>query len=1017
MGRSRLLIVVAVVLTHVFLRAPVAAGQAGTAAIAGAVTDTTGSALPGVTIEVRSPALIEQVRTAVTDGQGAYRILALPPGVYSVTFTLADFRTYRREGIELRTGFTAPADAVLEVGAVQETVTVTGASPVVDVQNTQTDNVISRETLQILPTNQNLQGFATLTPGVTEDGFDVGGNRHERAELKMAGRPPQRLLYDGVTINSLANDGDGKFGSYAVNVPAMQEVALGLGTMSAEYKDGGINVNHIPREGSNSFAGLVDLGYGNGAMQWSNLNDEFRNRQVRFAAEARKTWDYAANYGGPIARNRLWFFGAARWWGGQENQPANFYNKLQNAYIGAPFSGVRNYEADVSRRAFTDFHFSDVTGRLTWQVAKNHKISWGHSFQKSCICDLQVTGAVAPEATTRFVYDPMHLSHVNYTNPASTRLLIEAGFGYFHDSNLGRPGEGTGPLDISILELVGTPTVSANYRYNASGRGALPSFDYYGHSIFDQYQGRASMSYVTGTNSLKGGVQLLMAVEDRQTTYGKDAAFPGDVPVSYNFARGLPVSLEQIASPHLSLTNYRDLGLYIQDQLTLHRLTLNGGLRFDNFWASIPAQTRPAGPFVGAISFAAIGSDALPSFHSVVPRFGAAYDLFGNAKTAIKASIGKYVNSVGSNLITPYHPALRISTVATRSWSDNGNFVPDCDLTNAAANGECGALDNRLFGQSTPATATDPALLDKGRGYNWQTTLAVQQEIRQGWGVEVAYDRTWYGDFRVTDNLAVTPADYDPFCVTAPSNPRLPNGGGYQICGLYDINPAKFGAVNNLVTLHEKFGERSQVFNGMRISTDGRFARGAFIGGGLSFGRTWDKNCAIVDSPQGNVGAVPPVPGRLYCDSGPPLSKTIQFKLYSTYSLPYGIDTSATFRVLEGAVIDANLSYSNAQIAPSLGRDLASCGRLTGAACTQRVTVPLYAPGDTLFEPRVVVLDWRLSKVVSVGHMRLRGLVDFYNLLNTNAALLVSGTYDSTWPRPTSTPPGRTVRIGAKVDW
>jgi hypothetical protein len=344
--------------------------------------------------------------------------------------------------------------------------------------------------------------------------------------------------------------------------------------------------------------------------------------------------------------------------------------------------------------------------------------------------------------------------------------------------------------------------------------------------------------------------------------------------------------------------------------------------------------------------------------------------------------------------------------------------VPDCDLTNPLANGECGPLDNRLFGQSIPAIGTDPALLDEGRGHNWQTTLAVQQEIRSGWGIEIAYDRTWYGDFRVTENLAVTPADYDSFCVTAPSDPRLPRGGGYEICGLYDINPGRFGAVNNLVTLQDKFGDRSQVFNGMRISTDGRLGNGSLIGGGFSFGRTWDKNCAIVDfpAPQQELAGGVRVPAG-FCDSGPPLSKTIQFKLYGTYILPWTIETSATFRVLEGAIVDANRSYSNAEIAPSLGRDLASCGRLTGAACTQRVTVALYAPGDTLFEPRVVVLDWRLSKLVRAGQYRLRGLIDFYNLLNTNAGLIVSPTYGSTWPRPTSTPPGRTVRIGAKVDW
>lgn len=988
-----------------------AAGQAAsTASIAGSVTDSTGAVLPGVTVEAESPALIEGVRAAVTDGQGAYRIVALPPGAYSVTFTLPGFQTLRREGIELSTGFTAPANAELAVGTVAETVIVTGASPVVDVQNTQTDNVIRQETLQALPTNQSLQGFATLTPGVVTNQFDVGGNRHERAQLTIAGRPQQRLLFDGVMINNLGGNGDGQFGSYSVNVQAMQEVALGLGTMSAEHANGGVNINYIPREGSNSFSGLVDVAFGNGDTQWSNLNDEIRARGVSTAAEARKLWDYALNAGGPLARDRLWFFGAARWWGGQEYAPGNFYNKLDDIYIGDPNSGVVNYEPDLERRAFTDNHFADVSGRLTWQAARDHKVSWGYSYQKSCVCLLFTVFNTAPEANANANFDPVHLTNANWTFPASNRLLFEAGFSYFHDQNTHKPDENTTGRDIGVRELVGTDIVRPGYTYNGRSVSALPpGVDYFSHSIFKQAQARASVSHVTGTNSFKAGVQMMFVHEDRQSNYG-DAASPvvGDAPVFYYFARGLPARLRQIASPHLNLSDFRELGLYVQDQLTLDRFTLNAGFRYDSFVASIPQQTRPAGPFVPAIPIAAISGDALPSYHSLVPRIGAAYDLRGDGTTAIKASFGKYVNSVGSNLLLNYHPALRISTIADRTWSDaNMNFVPDCDLTSAGANGECGALNNRLFGQARPVTATDPALLNEGRGHNWQATVALEQQILEGWGVEVAYDRTWYGGFQATDNRAVTPADYDPFCVTAPTHAQLPNGGGYQVCGLYDINPAMFGRVDNYVTLQDNFGDRSQVFNGVRITTEGRFADGTLLGGGFSIGRTWNNNCTVIDSPQ----------QELYCDSGPPLAETIQFKLYGTYTLPGDVQTSATFRVVEGAPIDANLSYSNAQIAPSLGRDLAACGARTGAACTARVSVPLYAPGHTLFEDRVVMLDWRVSKLFQVGDVRMQGLVDFFNLLNTNAVLRVSGTFGGSWPRPVSTVPGRTVRFGAKVDW
>ena len=986
----------------VFLGLPsLAAAQAATnATIAGTVRDSSAAVLPGVTVEVASPALIEKVRTAATDGQGSYRVTALPPGIYTVTFTLSGFRAHRREGVELTTGFTALANAELSVGEVTETITVTGASPLVDVQNTRSANVIRQEMLQALPTNQSLQGFATLTVGVQSSAVDVGGNRHERDTLTFAGRPQQKLLYDGMLINNLGANADGQQGSYSVNVQAMQEVALELGTTTAENRWGGINVNYIPREGSNTFSGLVDLAYGDGNLQWSNVNDDWRRRGVTSAADAKKLWDYAANFGGPVKRDRLWLFAATRFFGGQEFVPNNFYNKLDDQYIGSPNSGVVAYEADTSRRAFTDNHFTDVTARLTWQAAGDHKVSWGYSFQKSCVCNLQVATNVAPEGVANANFNPIHLANVNWTYPASNRLLFEAASNYFYDNNQQKPAAETNLSDIAITELVGTATVPAGYRYNAGKTSTFPAaLDYTGYQLYKLFQARAAVSYVTGTSSLKAGFQLMHGAEERVTSYG-------DFPVNYFFARGLPSQIRQFAAPHFSIDNLNEYGLYVQEQLTYQRLTLNLGMRYDYFGASIPAQTRPAGAFVAAFNTPAIGSDALPKYQSVVPRLGAAYDLFGNGRTALKVAVGKYVNSVGSNLMIRYHPALTLVTLADRSWNDaNGNFVPDCSLTNTALNGECGALNNANFGKSVPNTKNDEALNTAGRGHNWQANVAVQQQIRQGWSVELAYDRTWYGDFVVTDNLSVTPADYDTFCVTAPSDSRLPNGGGYQVCGLYDLKPPKLGLVDNFVTLQENFGERTQVYNGIRINTNARFKEGAMLGGGLSVGRTWDQNCAIIDSPQ----------QELYCDTGRPWSSTLQFKLSGTYPLPWNIQTSATFRVVEGAIRDATQTYTNAQIRPSLGRDLAAC---RGAAvCTATMTVPLFPQGKTLFEPRLVLLDWRLSKIVRAGQLRLEGLVDFFNLLNANAALSVSNAFDSSWPRPTSTAPGRTIRLGAKVRW
>ena len=254
--------------------------------------------------------------------------------------------------------------------------------------------------------------------------------------------------------------------------------------------------------------------------------------------------------------------------------------------------------------------------------------------------------------------------------------------------------------------------------------------------------------------------------------------------MNYTLRAGVPVQITQFASPHYAQSDVRVYNVYAQDQWTIDRLTLNLGARYDHFGGIVPAQVRPAGPFVAAIEIAEIGGDALPSWNSVVPRLGAAYDLFGTGKTAVKASIGRYMASAGGSAIDAYNPATTISTTATRTWTDsNGNFVPECDLTSVSANGECGARSNANFGKSVVNDQRDAVLLEDGRAYNWQAQVSVSHELRTGWGVEVAYNRTWYGNFLATDNSLVTPSNFDPYCVTAPVDARLPQGGGTRSAG------------------------------------------------------------------------------------------------------------------------------------------------------------------------------------------------------------------------------------------
>src|SRR5262249_43702574 len=245
--------------------------------------------------------------------------------------------------------------------------------------------------------------------------------------------------------------------------------------------------------------------------------------------------------------------------------------------------------------------------------------------------------------------------------------------------------------------------------------------------------------------------------------------------------------------------------------------------------------------------------------------------------------------------------------------------------------------------------------------------------------------------FTATDNLLVIPADYDPFCVTAPTDARLGSVSGQLLCGLYDVTPAKFGQVNSLTTFASTFGKPTQRYDGFEASLNARFGTGGLLQGGVSSGRTVLDNCFVVDSPQEAR------PG--YCRQVLPFKGQTQVKVAGVYPLPYDLQLSGSFQSLPGAPIAADLIATSAQVAASLGRNLAS-----GAAGT--VTVPLL-PANQLYEKRLNQLDVRLTKVVKVGSSRLQGMFDVYNALNANSVLAVNTTYGPTWLKPTSILAGR----------
>src|SRR5258705_578367 len=293
--------------------------------------------------------------------------------------------------------------------------------------------------------------------------------------------------------------------------------------------------------------------------------------------------------------------------------------------------------------------------------------------------------------------------------------------------------------------------------------------------------------------------------------YGSDL-FMANRAILYTFNNQRPVSLQLLATPTHFEESALDAAIYAQDQWTLRRLTVNLGLRYNDVDMSSPALVSPRGFFVPERRIPA--AEHIPHWRNLSPRVGGAYDLFGDGKTALKGSFGRYPDIIR---VSPANPANLFSLTTNRTWNDTafgvgdprtGNFVPDCDQLNSGANGECGAWSDQNFGRPRLSTRNAPDSLTgfNKQFYNWQASVSFQHELTQGLALNVGYFRTWYGGYLATNNEAIPASGYDSYCITAPKDSRLPGGGGNQICGLYDVRPAFFGRVDNLVTQASNYG-------------------------------------------------------------------------------------------------------------------------------------------------------------------------------------------------------------------
>jgi Carboxypeptidase regulatory-like domain len=980
------------------------AQQATASGIAGVVKDSSGAVLPGVTVEASSPALIEKSRSVVTDAEGRYNVVDLRPGSYVVTFALAGFSTFRRDGIELLSGFTATVNADMKVGAVAETITVTGASPLVDTRNARKQTVVSSDLLNALPSSvKNMNNLVTLTPGFKgNEGFDVTGGYTGQVGGTYHGKGGTNVAFDGMGIqHSQGNQG------YNQNQETVQETVLSTSGISADNGSDGVQINLVPKEGGNSFRGGATGLYSGKSLQSDNTNAELTARGLT-VANVRYVFDSGFTLGGPIKKDRLWFFHSFREWGNERGAASKFFNKTQ----GTPF-----YTPDFDRPAYGHEWYESKATRVTWKASERSKFNFFADPQRDCHCPANVaSGSVnAPESFFSYNLHPAGLYQATWNAPVTSRLLFEAGASLAEGSwpTYSNAEFNVKDTDISIFDQ------STGMQYNAVTT-------YNAVKDVPRWSQRVTMAYVTGSHAFKTGFQAEELVQDISTEVHGN--------VNYTFNNRIPVSITQYATPYLLKNNTKGFGFFAQDQWTLSRLTLTYGLRFDVAKGLIPAQHVDATPngWVPARDFPEI--DNVPFYRDLSPRVGAAWDLFGDGRTAVKLSLGRYVGKGSTALTLANNPITTSINTVTRVWNDaNGNYIPDCNLANLAANDECLAVNNVNFGAFNPNTRyADDAIRGFGRsGYSWDFTAEVQRELRSGVSMTAGYYRNWYGNFLVTDNLAVTPADFNSYCITAPSDPRLPGGGGYPVCGLADVVPAKFGQVNSAVTQASNFGEQKLVNDFFNVTVNARLGSGLLWGAGVDTGRTVSDACFNVDAPgavaaslvpvQGGGGTfIPATPsstttvnGQGICRIVTPFKGQTQLKAFGSYPLPHDFGVSVIFQNISGPTVTATYAAPNALVAPSLNRNLAACG--TRVVCTNTALVPLIVPG-TQFEDRYTRVDVRLSKRVKLNErVRLTGNLNIYNIFNGSAIQLENLNYGPLWLQPSLIEDGRMVQFSANL--
>jgi hypothetical protein len=952
---KRVVKLVAAVLVAAFVPIIAAAqggGASSTGTIQGRVTDASGAVLPGVTVTATSPSMIG-AQTQVSNENGNYRFPAVPPGVYALSFELAGFNTVKRESIQIALGFTANVNVELTVATLQETVTVTGNSPVIDTTATRVQQNFKLEQLNSIPNGRDMWALLAATPGVVMSRIDVGGNRAgTQTGYTAYGLNGQvRVSVEGINTT----EGTGGAGFY-FDYGSFEEVFLGVAGQGAEAATPGVQSQFLGKSGGNRFAGEIYSDWYNNSLQASNLSDEHINTfGLRPGSnEVQRYYDVNVNFGGPIKRDKIWFHTSWRKQFNSVDQP------------------LFNFDSDF------DTWNTNPSIKTTYQINQRHKLvgyyQWNMKIQPNRL-PLGTYTYDSPDSTVR-QESPSWVWKGEWNGTLSDKLFVEARYGDFgyYDVRLANTDEQYFWRDTSRLILEGAHAQSQNDRDRKQLTGAATYFIDTGR----------------GTHTIKFGGEMYLESQwgGRQQNVGGNIEHIYTNNVASQVVFGIPTALsvsglDASDNGDLLVINKLDQqDAFINDTWTMGRLTLNLGARWDRYRGWMPEQRQLAfsnGPV--SVPEQVFQERAFFTWNSFGPRVGVIYDLAGDGKTVVKASYGLFWHNPGPAISADANPNQNNKSV-TYNWADsNGDrryqAGEERQLTNTTLSGSI---------QFDPDT-TQP--------FSHDVTAYLERQITDALGVRAGFV------YKTEDDLIV---QYNPGrpieAYTVPYSfvdigPDGVSGSGddrtIQLLGVPSAQAASF-PLTNVVMNTPRLSRYKTMEASMLKRLSNRWS--AQVGGSFTWAHDFDGGYPNTPNGAGYTGASP---------SFAEDTTRWDFKASGTYEAPFGIRVSPLLRHQAGQNFARQISVGAAAA--------------TNAGAIFSGTINAEPRNTRRHDNITVLDIRAERTFDLGNGIRARALFDLFNLTNSNAAETRTITTGTAFLRPTAILAPRTARVGVRLSF